>query len=166
MLFDFFRYINTPNDYLEYYSTFLMTKEDLKSNILYHRMNVLINSYLYDKNKNKFDYTYYYMLNHKDNYLDKPLISNKVEFKNEPDYDRDVIDHYKFITTRGPKEPEIDYDELDKKFYEEELNKQKEKEEIELNDDNYYDDFDDYDDYDYELGDYDEYVEDFHDEYN
>ena len=123
MLFDFFRYINTPNDYLEYYSTFLMTKEDLKSNILYHRMNVLINSYLYDKNKNKFDYTYYYMLNHKDNYLDKPLISNKVEFKDEPDYDRDVIDHYKFITTRGPKEPEIDYDELDKKFYEEEYNK-------------------------------------------
>ncbi len=165
MLFDFFRYINTPNDYLEYYSTFLMTKEDLKSNILYHRMNVLINSYLYDKNKNKFDYTYYYMLNHKDNYLDKPLIS-KVEFKDEPDYDRDVIDHYKFITTRGPKEPEIDYDELDKKFYEEEYNKQKEKEEIELYDDNYYDDFDDYDDYDYDLGDYDEYVEDFYDEYN
>ncbi len=166
MLFDFFRYINTPNDYLEYYSTFLMTKEDLKTNILYHRMNVLINSYLYDKNKNKFDYIHYYMSNYKDNYLDKPLISNKVEFKDEPDYDRDVIDHYKFITTRGPKEPEIDYDELDKKFYEEEYNKQKEKEEIELYDDNFYDDFDDYDDYDYDLGDYDEYVEDFYDEYN
>jgi hypothetical protein len=90
------------------------------------------------------------------------LISNKVEFKDEPDYDRDVIDHYKFITTRGPKEPEIDYDELDKKFYEEELIKQKEKEEMEFNDD-YYDDYEDYE-YDYELGDIDEY-EDFIDDY-
>lgn len=165
MLFDFFRHINSPNDYLEYYSTFLMTKEDLKSNILNHRMNVLINSYLYDKNKNKFDYYYYYLSNHKDNYLDKPLISKKVEFKDEPDYDRDVIDHYKFITTKGPKEPEIDYDELDKKFYEEELNKQKEKEEIELlKNAEYFDDYDDFEEFEV-YDDNDEYFEDFQEEY-
>jgi len=79
----------------------------------------------------------------------------------------DIKDHYKFITTLPPKEPEIDYDEYDIKFYMEEEEKENEKrleEERKLaekfeyeEDDNYYDndyeeveDDEDYDDcYDY-----------------
>lgn len=170
MLFDFFRYINTPNDYLECYSTFLMTNKDLKKNILNHRMNVLINSYVNDnfKNKNKLDYYYYYLSNHKDNYLDRPLLSKEViKIKNDnddDDYDGDVIDHYKFMTTKPPPKPEIDYDKLDEKFYEEEYLKELEKLEKEMNnnefdDDEYYE-YDCYDDYE-EIDDNETYYEDY-----
>lgn len=165
MLFDFFRYINTPNDYLECYSTFLMTRKDLKSNILKHRMNVLINSYLNDKNTNKYDYYYYYLMNHKDDYLERPLITNQIIIKDEfEDFDRDIKDHYNFMLSKPPPEPIIDYDEIDKKFYEEEYLKQKEKEdkliEMEYEDDEYYDEYEDYDecdDFDDPSYDYDDY---------
>lgn len=168
MLFDFFRYINTPNEYLECYSTFIMTNKDLKSNILKHRMNVLINSYLNDnfKNKNKFDYYYYYFNNHKDNYLDKPELPKQFAIIKEENYDGDVIDHYKFLISKPPPEPKIDYDKLDEKFYEEEYLKEQEKLEIEMNL-NDYDDDDDYEyDYNYnddyeEIDDYENYYEDY-----
>ena len=160
MLFDFYRFINSPNEYLECYSTFLMTNKDLKKNILNHRMNVLINSYLNDKNKNKFDYYYYYLSNHKDNYLERPLLSKEViNIKDDnDDYDQDVIDHYKFLIAKPQPKPVIDYDKIDEKFYEEEYLKEIEKMEKEMNNYEYYDDYDDYDDY----NDYEE-IEEFED---
>ncbi len=154
MLFDFYRYINEPNEYLECYSTFMMTNKDLKKNILNHRMNVLINSYLNDKNKHKFDYYYYYLSNHKDNYLDRPLLDKNIVIFKDDDYDRDVIDHYNFLISKPPPEPIIDYDKIDEKFYEEEYLKDLEKIEKEMN---YYE-YEDYEDYeDYEI--YDDYEE-------
>lgn len=164
MLFDFFRYINTPNDYLECYSTFLMTNKDLKSNILKHRMNVLINSYVNDnfKNKNKFDYYYYYLLNHKDLYLDKPELPKQITMIQEENYDGDVIDHYKFIISKPPLKPEIDYDKLDEKFYEEEYLKELEKSEKELDNIEY----DEEDDYEYDCYDDFEEIDDFESYYD
>lgn len=176
MLFDFFNYLNSihsngMSDYLDGYSTFLMTNKDLKDNVLYHRMNVLINAYLNNKRiGNKSDYYSYYMSNFKDDYLTKTFIKNSnisVDTNKtvEHDFDADVIDHYRFITTKPPSEPEIDYDEIDKKFYEEELLREKEKT-IEVRfDDEIDDDYDDdYYDYDYnDCNDFDGDVEELED---
>lgn len=158
MLFDFYRYLNTHNDYVDCYSTFLMSRKDLKKNILKHRMNILIDIYLYNlNNKNKFDFYYYYLTNFKDSYFDKSLISdymydNKLKtIDMTEDFDKDVKDHYYFISTPNPVEPPIDYDEIDKKFYEEELLREKEKQELTVINE------DDYDDYDYDYDYYDEY---------
>lgn len=174
MLFDFFNYLysthsNGMSDYLDGYSTFLMTNKDLKDNVLYLRMNVLINAYLNNKRiGNKSDYYSYYMSNFKDDYLTKVFIKNlhkSIDTKATVyDFDADVIDHYRFMTTKPPPEPEIDYDEIDKKFCEEELLREKEKSieirfDDEINDD--YDDYDDCEDYDYY--DYNDDVEEFDD---
>jgi len=163
MLFDFFRYLNTPNDYVNCYSSFLMSRNDLKKNILKHRMNILIDIYLNDvNNKNKFDFYYYYLSNFKDSYFEKSLfIADVPSIDITENFDSDVKDHYYFITTPNPIEPPIDYDEIDKRFYEEELLREKEKEELTIinEDDDYYDynDCDDYDDYDYDIDYYDDY---------
>lgn len=157
MLFDFYRYLNTHNDYVDCYSTFLLSRKDLKKNILKHRMNILIDIYLYDlkNNKNKFDFYYYYLTNFKDSYFDKSLLSDEnLKLKTidmTQDFDKDVRDHYYFITTPNPVEPPIDYDEIDKRFYEEELLREKEKEDLAVINE------DDYDDYDYDNDYYDEF---------
>ena len=171
MLFDFYHYLNysMPNngvgDYLNCYSTFLMTRKDLRDNVLKHRMNVLIDVYINSVNKNfknKWNYYYYYLNNYIDKYLDKELIRynelNNSDIDITEDFDDDVRDHYRFMITKNPVEPPIDYYEIDKKFYEEELLKQKEQEELAEN--KYYDEYDDEYDYDY----YDEY--DYYDDYN
>lgn len=171
MLFDFYHYLNysMPNngvgDYLNCYSTFLMTRKDLRDNVLKHRMNVLIDVYINSVNKNfknKWNYYYYYLNNYIDKYLDKELIRynelNNSDIDITEDFDDDVRDHYRFMITKNHVEPPIDYDEIDKKFYEEELLKQKEQEELAEN--KYYDEYDDEYDYDY----YDEY--DYYDDYN
>ena len=175
MLFDFFNYLNSihsngMSDYLDGYSTFLMTNKDLKDNVLYLRMNVLINAYLNNKKVgNKSDYYSYYMGNYKDDYLTKEFIKNlhkSIDTKaTEHDFDADVIDHYRFMTTKPPSEPEIDYDEIDRKFCEEELLREKEKS-IEVRFDDEIDDYDyyDYDDYDYnDCNDFDGDVEELED---
>ena len=149
MLFDFFNYLNNNdlNDYLDCYSTFLISRKDLKKNVLNIRMNVLIDTYLKNEKKNKFDYYYYYLSNFKDKYMEKPLLKfDKIcEFKDEFEgFDDDVKDHYKFIRTKKEKEPEPDYDEIDKKYYEEQMEK----------DEEVVEDFD-YDSYDYDSYDYD-----------
>lgn len=177
MLFDFYRYLNysIPNngvgDYLNCYSTFLMSRKDLRDNVLKHRMNVLIDVYMNDVNKNfnnKLDYYYYYLNNYTDKYLDRELIGYKQlktgDIDITEDFDKDVRDHYRFMITKNPVEPPIDYDEIDKKFYEEELLKQKEQEELaeiktydEYDDEyDYNDEYDYYDDYDYNNDDYDD----------
>ncbi len=184
MLFDFFRYLNNTsiisgaNDYVNCYSTFLMSRKDLQQNILKHRMNILIDIYLYNNQnyngQNKFDYINYYLSNHKDTFLENELLIGKVpeqiQMDVTHDFDRDVRDHYKFLTSTKPPEPPIDYDLNDKKFYEEELLKEKEKKEMEylkkVAEEEYYDDYDYllyddyYDDYNY-ANDYDDDYDDF-----
>lgn len=166
MLFDFYRYLNYSDitDYLNCYSTFLMSKNDLKKNILNHRMNVLINSYLNDKNNNnKYDYYYYYLANYKDNYLQKELLQlpQPIQMDITQDFDEDIRDHYRFMITKNPIEPPIDYDEIDRKFLEEEFARQKEKEII-----NDYNDDEFLDDYDEEFEEFDDYYNDDEDYYN
>lgn len=163
MLFDFFNYLNNNHldDYLNCYSTFLISQKDLKNNLLKIRMNVLIDTYLKNEKKNKFDYYYYYLSNFKDRFMEKPLLTfDKIhEFKDEFEgFDDDVKDHYHFITTKKEKEPEPDYEEIDKKFYEEEMEKDEELIE-DLDYDSYDYDNEEYDSgYDYNDG-YDEDVE-------
>lgn len=167
MLFDFYRYLNysLPNngvgDYLNCYSTFLMSRKDLRDNVLKHRMNLLIDIYMnsIDKKINKYDYYNYYLANYNDKYLDRELIANCKKdldtYDITQDFDSDVRDHYRFMITKNPSEPVIDYDEIDERFYEEELLKEKEKEE--MTEIKSYDDYDDDYDYDY----YDDYYDDY-----
>jgi len=167
MLFDFFNYLNNNDlgDYLDCYSTFLISRKDLKKNILNIRMNVLIDTYLKLEKKNKFDYYYYYLSNFKDDYMNKPLLVYDFDKKDEFEgYDDDVKDHYKFMITKNPEEV-IDYDELDRKFLEEEQAREDEKEfdkiiDLDEEEEDYYDDSDDYyyEDYD----DYEEYYDDYY----
>ena len=44
--FSYFLYDNDINLYLNCYSTFMMTNQNLKDNVLNHRMNFLINYYI------------------------------------------------------------------------------------------------------------------------
>jgi len=170
MLYDFLNYLHTIKnndvyDYYNSYSTFLITNKDLKENILNHRMNFLISYYNqkhgYNNNINKYarsDYVDFYKKNYRDDYLDQPFLPK--ESPKEPvdlteDFDKDVRDHYHFITSKPPPEPEVDYDKIDEKFYmEEEEKKNNEENKI---DDDYYDDDDYYEE--------DEYYEDFEDDY-
>ena len=160
MLFDFFNYLhnNDFKDYLNCYSTFLLTKKDLKKNILNVRMNILIDTYLKYNNKNKFDCVYYYLNNYKDDYMDKPLINyefNKHIISNDDNIDDDIDDHYKLMFIKNPEKKIIDYDELDRQYLEEELKKEEEKE---------YDNYNDFDDYDY-YEDEEDYYEDINNYY-
>lgn len=147
MLFNFFNYLhsireNDVNDYFNGYSTFIMTNKDLKDNILYHRMNFLI-SY-YNKNGNKSDYINYYVKNFKDDYFSKaflPKIPEKKIIDIIDNCDSDVKDHYKFLLSKRPIEPEPDYEEIDKKFYLEEEEKKNKELEIDYNYDDYEDDY-------------------------
>jgi len=162
MLFDFYNYLynNDMNDYLNCYSTFLLSKKDLKKNVLNIRMNILIDTYLKFDKKNRFDYYYYYLRNYRDEFMDKPLIVYERKKDEFAGFDDDIKDHYKFMITKNPVE-EIDYDELDRKYLENERLKEEEKEYEKLiidDEDDYYDDEEEYyedDDY-YEEDDYDE----------
>lgn len=163
MLFDFFHYLYTIKnndiyDYFNCYSTALLTNPNYNEKILNHRANFLINYYLLNKNiKDKSYYYYYCRKNFIDDYLNIPLLPKKhpkkeIEFDNSDD---DVIDHYRFITSRPPPKEEIDYDKLDEKFYleeEEKNNKIDYEDEYDIYEDEYEDDYEyeDYDDIDYE----------------
>jgi hypothetical protein len=164
MLFaDFHNYLATIKDndiydYFNCYSTALVTVKDLKSNILNHRMNFLINYYIeHNKNINKNNLIEYYLKNYKDDFDTSFSFRNKINIiEDDDDYDTDVKDHYYFMITKNPPKPEIDYDELDKKFYLEEEEKEKlAKEEINYTDydeyyyEEYYNDYEDYDDEEY-----------------
>lgn len=171
MLFDFHNYLynirnNDVYSYFNAYSTALLTRSDLKDNVLKHRMNFLIDYYTTDviKNNNisKNNYINYYLKNFKDDFKSSLLNSHENKNNNKEiditeDFDKDVRDHYIFLTSKPPTEPEVNYDELDEKFYREEEEKKLEKE-LEK-ESNYYEEDDDY----Y----YDEYYEDeyFDDDY-
>lgn len=156
--FSYFLYNNNLMDYLNCYSTFLMTRKDLKNNILNHRMNFLINYYIQNKDNkiNKYKLIEYYMRSYKDDYIKKSNIIIDDDIKKKDDEiekrDDDVEDHYKymFINTSLPAKPEIDYDEIDRIYLlnleKEEREKEREKEILLENeyDDLYNDNNDDY----------------------
>ena len=161
MLFsDFHKYLNSIKDndiydYFNCYSTALITRNDLKNNILTHRMNFLIN--YYNNKISKHNLIEYYLKNYKDDFDTSFSFRNKIDKKinivDDDDYDTDVKDHYYFMITKNPPKPVIDYDELDKKFYLEE----EEKENLAKQENNY-NEYDDYDEY------YNEYEEDYYNE--
>ena len=150
--FSYFLYNNNMNDYLNCYSTFMMTNEYLRNNILSHRMNFLINCYV-EQNKqfeNRNKLMEYYLRSYKDDYL-IPKDVEKYSIVDEPEKrDDDVEDHYKYMFINPPPKPVIDYDELDKEYAlklqleEEEKAKEKNK------NDAYYEYSDEYDDYEYD----------------
>lgn len=133
MLFaDFHKYLNTIKDndiydYFNCYSTALITRNDLKNNILTHRMNFLIDYYIASNNKlDKNSLIEYYIKNYKDDFDTSFSFRNKIEKKidiDDDNFDTDVRDHYYFMITKNPPKPVIDYDEIDKKFYLEEEEK-------------------------------------------
>ncbi len=161
--FTYFLYNNNLNDYMNCYSTFLMTRKDLKDNVLNHRMNLLINYYTNEEKLeqiNRQKLIQYYISSYKDDYI-KPSLdidannnnnnNNNDDNNNDNNNDVDVEDHYKymFVNTK-PKPPVIDYDEIDKeyalKLELEEEEKQREKEiQLENDYDDYYDDDENYD---------------------
>ena len=172
--FAYFLYNNNLSDYLNCYSTFIMTRKDLKNNILNHRMNLLINCYTNQEKQKKYKLIEYYIRYYKDDYLSSLSIklnndnndnnnnnNDNNNDENPEQRDEDVEDHYKYMFINPKPKPEIDYEELDKiyemKLLKEEEEKQREKE-IKLENDNY----DDYDDYEYyNSDDNDDYENDY-----
>lgn len=157
--FSYFLYNNNLMDYLNCYSTFLMTRKDLKHNILNHRMNFLINYYIQntDNKINKYKLIEYYIRSYKDDYIKKSNNDIKKNDDNDDEKrDDDVEHHYKymFVNTLPPK-PEIDYDEIDRIYLlnleKEEKEKEREKEILLENE---------YDDLYYENNDYYDYNDD------
>ena len=182
--FSYFLYENNLTDYLNCYSTFLMTHKDLKNNILNHRMNFLINYYIQEKNckMKKYKLIEYYIRSYKDDYLKKTIEyktengndnenenengnengnKNKNENPNDEDEielrDEDVEDHYKYMFINPPRKAEIDYDDIDR-IYElkiEEEERLKEREKEIILENEYEDNYDSYDIYEnYEDNDY------------
>ena len=135
--FTYFLYNNDISDYLNCYSTFIMTRKDLRNNILNHRMNLLINCYSNHEKQKKYKLIENYINSYKDDYLSRSLHEEEKEQKEkeQPEQrDEDVEDHYKymFINPKPEPKPEINYDEIDKKYelklLKEEEEKQREKE--------------------------------------
>lgn len=173
--FSYFLYNNELKDYLNCYSNFLMTKKDLKNNILNHRMNFLINYYIQQNNNklNKYKLIEYYMRSYKDDYLKKPIekpiekiIDDEIEKR-----DDDIEEHYKYMFINPPPKPEIDYDEIDRIYLlnleKEEIEKEREKEILLENEyDDYYDNYETNEYYDdneyYSDDDYFEINEDYY----
>lgn len=148
--FGYFLYNNDVNDYLNCYSTFMMTNEYLRNNILNHRMNFLINYYVQQQNQqaNRNKLMEYYLRSYKDDYL-IPKETNKIHsFTDEPEKrDDDVEDHYKYMFINPPPKEPIDYEEIDKQYA---LILQLEEEEKNKND-IYYEYSDDDYEYEYDL---------------
>ena len=163
MLFDFFNFLhnNDLNEYLDCYSNFLISRNEPMNKILNIRKNILIDTYA--KNNNKFYYNNYYLINFNDNLKNKKLIHHVNIFSNNDHDDDDIDDHYKLMFIKNPEKKIIDYDELDKKYIENEIKKEEEnKYDIfaEFSDDYYEDDDDELDDINYYEDDesyYDEY---------
>jgi hypothetical protein len=164
MLFDFFNYLhnNDLGDYLNCYSTFLISRKELKKRILNIRKNILIDTYIKINSNNKFYYNTYYLNNYYDEFMDKPLIDNN--FKPIINEDDDIDDHYKLMFIKNPEKKIVDYEELDRKFMEDELKKEEENyydNLTEIDEDDYYDDeeniYDDNYNNTYDEDEYDEY---------
>jgi len=158
--FSYFLYENNLTDYLNCYSTFLMTRKDLKNNILNHRMNFLINYYIQENNNKikKYKLIEYYIRSYKDDYFKKIIEKSKDENPETPEKrDDDIEEHYKYMFINPPPKVEIDYEEIDKQYQlkidKEEREKEREKEIILENEfeDNYdsYDIYENYEDNDY-----------------
>lgn len=163
MLFDFFNYLhnNDLGDYLNCYSTFLISRKELKKRILNIRKNILIDTYIKINNNNKFYYNTYYLNNYYDEFMNKPLIEN--HYKPIKDEEDDIDDHYKLMFIRNPEKKIVDYDELDRLFVEKELKREEQEyydNLTEIDEDNYYEEEENiYDDnnFNYDEEEYDDY---------
>ena len=148
--FTYFLYNNDIADYLNCYSTFIMTRKDLKNNILNHRMNLLINCYSNQEKQKKYKLIEKYICSYKDDYLSPSLKLNEEkeekEKENPEQRDEDIEDHYKYMFINPKPKPEIDYDEIDRIYLlnleKEEKEKEREKEILLENEyDDYYDNY-------------------------
>ena len=140
---------NDINNYFNCYSTYIMTRKDLKSNILNHRMNFLIKFYIETNNKNIISKNLvdYYLKNINDTYLtqnfnDDLYLLNKDDNRDLEKRDDDVELHYKnmfsipIIPKKTLEEIEKEEKELDKiyldKLYIEEKRKKDYLDDIEI----------------------------------
>ncbi len=109
--------------YLDCYSSYIMSRKDIKKDILKYRMNFIINYYTNNHNLNNYknDIMNYYINNIKDNYLlpqPSPTVLPTISEKEEkPEF---------FY-----KKKDIDYEELDKLYLEKLEKIEKEKREAE-----------------------------------
>ena len=138
--FTYFLYNNNLSDYLNCYSTFIMTRKDLKNNVLNHRMNLLINSYTNNEKLKKYKLMEYYMRSYDDKYLLKSKLNSsylsklnqeegEIEEKEqqqeqeqkeeqqqeqkeeqEEKRDEDVEDHYRYMFTTPKPTPKPEID--------------------------------------------------------
>ena len=152
MIADFMNFCNNiksndVNEYFNCYSSFIMSRKDLRDNVLNHRMNFLVSYYIDQNNKiDKNKLIAYYSKNYKDNYPTDTLNIQYHKFTPEPEEKRDddVEMHYKDMFTIPPPPKEEDQ-ESEEEYYEEQQ---------EVSD--YYNEYDELDDYDY----YNEYEDD------
>lgn len=132
MIVDFMNYCNNINsndinEYFKCYSSYIMSRKDLRENVLNHRMNFLINYYIEKNNKtDKNKLIEYYIKNYKDNYPIDTLNIQKHNFIPEPEEKRDddVEFHYKKMFSVPPPHQEEDESEIDKYFEQQEKNKE------------------------------------------
>lgn len=135
MIVDFMNYCNNiksndVNDYFNCYSSFIMSRKDLRENVLNHRMNFLVTYYIQESKKtDKNKLIEHYIKNYKDNYPTNILNIQNHKFTPEPEEKRDddVEIHYEnmFTIPPPPTLKEEDESEIDKFF--EELEKKNEK---------------------------------------
>ena len=165
MIVDFMNYCNNiksnnVNDYFNCYSSFIMSRKDLRDNVLNHRMNFLVSYYIDQNNKtDKNKLIEYYSKNYKDNYPTDTLNIQQHNFTPEPEEKRDddVEMHYKNMFTIPPPPKEED-EKSEEEYFEEN------QEIIDYNDYNEFDESDYYNDYEEDI-DLEEYFEDDDDDY-
>lgn len=163
MIVDFMKFcnnikMNEVNDYFNCYSSFIMSRKDLRENVLNHRMNFLVSYYIQESKKSdKNKLIEHYIKNYKDNYPTDILNIQHHKFIPEPEEirDDDVELHYKNMFTVPPPTPEEDESEIDKYFQEQE--KKKEEKKIE-------DEYDDYKKEYYEIYNESDYYNDYEDD--
>ena len=159
------------DDYLNCYSTFLMTNKSLRDNILNHRMNFLINYYISNNKNNHLSrhklinlYSSSYYADYKKKYYnyhnnDKNDKNDKNDNYYEEKRDDDVEEHYKNIIKVPDNKKQPDYDKLDEeysiKIKREEYEKKRDKEIIEEYQNEYKEQYENEYDYDYDYNDVD-----------
>ena len=126
------------NDYFNCYSSFIMSKKDMRDNVLNHRMNFLINYYVEQKEKvDKIKLLDYYMLNMKDKYDTDTTNLERHIFKDDSEKrDDDVELHYKNMFAIKLTRPEVVEEEL--------VDPDIKSESSYEDDEDYYDDYDEY----------------------
>ena len=127
MIADFMNFCNNiksndVNEYFNCYSSFIMSRKDLRENVLNHRMNFLVSYYIDQNNKiDKNKLIAYYSKNYKDNYPTDTLNIQYHNFTAEPEEKRDddVENHYKYMFIPPPPPKEENEEVNEEEYYEE-----------------------------------------------